>query len=397
MISYHGVVGFKAKTTLPSVETWGNNMNILRDPPKSITTRKIDRVGQTSEITQMIQESGDRACEAINVYARGVNPMVAVSYDNNGNNGGQRSGGTKSAGMVSGSTNSGKQSFLPYRIMDRGAFRPPIRDQRDLLPLSRLPRIWTSSFTKPGFADFSKKAFCAGTDETTRQVKNPSQMLKGCVRPTMTYQLETPVKETYEVKNVIKNPLQVEANSGFTSQARFNGERVLNEASYTHDVLQGEYGSNVSKNIQAVSVLNKDVDKNIKETFNISHEGVFSGIDKNEYIHSDIALDRVLPVHEARTNIGQSVFKRAENQVSERQYTPNRPLAFAETNFNPRVGRLDDISSRDFSLKPRVNPGEFEAKGNMPLLYRENGIVDVDRQKQDFRNRVFEMQSERYN
>ena len=30
--SYSGVVGY-GKTTLPSVESWGENMNILRDPP----------------------------------------------------------------------------------------------------------------------------------------------------------------------------------------------------------------------------------------------------------------------------------------------------------------------------------------------------------------------------
>ena len=60
-ISYHGIVGY-GKSTLPSVESWSTNMNILRDPPKSITTRKIDKVGETSEITQMIQESGDRSC-----------------------------------------------------------------------------------------------------------------------------------------------------------------------------------------------------------------------------------------------------------------------------------------------------------------------------------------------
>ena len=89
-ISYSGLTNY-GKATLPSAESWGTNMNILRDPPKSITTRRIDKVGQTSEITSMIDDSENRACEAINVYARGVNPMVSVSYDNTGNNGGQRS------------------------------------------------------------------------------------------------------------------------------------------------------------------------------------------------------------------------------------------------------------------------------------------------------------------
>ena len=45
-ISYSGLSNY-GKATLPSVDTWGTNMNILKDPPKSIQTRRIDRVGQT--------------------------------------------------------------------------------------------------------------------------------------------------------------------------------------------------------------------------------------------------------------------------------------------------------------------------------------------------------------
>ena len=45
--SYSGIVSY-GKSTLPSVDSWGQNNNILRDPPKSIHTRRIDKVGQTS-------------------------------------------------------------------------------------------------------------------------------------------------------------------------------------------------------------------------------------------------------------------------------------------------------------------------------------------------------------
>ena len=76
-------------TTLPSVESWGTNMNILKDPPKSIHTRRIDKVGDTQEITIDIDGAGDRICEMINVYGRGINQMVGVNYGNNGTNGGQ--------------------------------------------------------------------------------------------------------------------------------------------------------------------------------------------------------------------------------------------------------------------------------------------------------------------
>ena len=91
-ISYSGIVNH-GKITLPSVEAGLGSMNMLRDPPKSYHTRRIDKVGETSSITEMIDESANRACEAIQVYARGVNPSVSVSYSNEGNNGGQRGSG----------------------------------------------------------------------------------------------------------------------------------------------------------------------------------------------------------------------------------------------------------------------------------------------------------------
>ena len=148
-LSYSGLTNY-GKSTLPSVSSWGTNMNILRDPPKSITTRRIDKVGETSSITEMVDQSGDRACESIKVYARGVNPFVSVSYSNYGNNGGQRVNNRSTA-------IANVQSKLPYRILVGGAFRPPTLRQEDLFPLSRLPRCNTNAFTKPGFADFSRK------------------------------------------------------------------------------------------------------------------------------------------------------------------------------------------------------------------------------------------------
>ena len=74
-ISYSGLTNY-GKATNPSVEMGLGSMNILRDPPRSITTRRVDKVGQTSSITEMIDDSGNRACEAINLYARGVNLLV---------------------------------------------------------------------------------------------------------------------------------------------------------------------------------------------------------------------------------------------------------------------------------------------------------------------------------
>jgi hypothetical protein len=278
-ISYHGIVGYgSGKVSLPSVSAWNYDLAIMRDPPKSIQTRKIDKPGQTSDITAMIGDSGDRACEAILVYPRGVNPMVGVSYDNYGNNGGQRSGNVSQQGLnVGGGT---KQAYLPYRIMNGGAFRPPVRDQRELLPLSRQPRLWTSSFTQPGFTDFSKKVMCfSDNGEELKMVKKADQMLKGNVRPTAVYKLETPIVENYEVKYVIKNPVQVSGFSGVQPNAKFNGEIGIPNGQITNDKLKPELNVNMTGDrIKDIDLSNFDTKRFTQNTL---HSDVESGIAKD--------------------------------------------------------------------------------------------------------------------
>lgn len=431
-LSYHGVVGHTSKTTLPSVETWGTNMNILRDPPKSIQTRKIDKVGETSEITQMIQESGDRSCEAIMQYARGVNPMVSVSYGNYGNNGGNRSKGlTSGQPGCNGSGNSGQQAYLPYRIMNGGAFRYPIYDQRSKLPLSRLPRTWTSSFTQPGFADFSKKTLCQGTDENTKGVKNQAQTLKACVRPRVVYQIQTPLVETYEVKNVIQNPIKVAKHSGtktigkITTQVQTPTKEVYEEVSYpeihmnkngnkkdidlshfdtqkyTQDPLHANVQSQVSRDIQITPInelYNIDTEGYTKNQFNIDYTANRTSTKQQEYIHDDIELSRVLPQHQAHSNIHMNIHKRVVEPVNERQYIQNRPTPNVNTSRFP-VGHqaIDIITNRDYHLKPTINAGGFEmTTPSVPTIQREQQITEFDTEKTQMRQRVFELQQGRY-
>ena len=52
-LSYSGLTNY-GRVTLPSVDTWGTNMNILRDPPKSVMTRRIDKVGETNKFKESL-------------------------------------------------------------------------------------------------------------------------------------------------------------------------------------------------------------------------------------------------------------------------------------------------------------------------------------------------------
>ena len=334
-LSYSGLVNH-GKITLPSVDSWGTNMNILRDPPKSITTRRIEKVGQTSSITDMIDESGTRACEAIQVYARGVNPFVSVSYNNYGNNGGQNSSGIRDGGMQS--------AKLPYRIMQDGAFRPPILLQEDLLPLSRIPRGKTSAFSQAGFADFSRKMRTCGTAEETKEVKTDT--LKGCVRPTAVYQIETPLNKPFEVKYVIQpfikrsvgsgmrsmdithkhggkptkeidnNPLHARAQANFTEVRHVNNNQFYPER-YLQNPLSHSVASNISSNKYS-NLENNELhpDRYLQDPLGYS---VASNISSNKYSNlenNELHPDRYLQDHldySVASNISSNKYSNLDN------------------------------------------------------------------------------------
>ena len=159
-ISYSAIRNHQSKVTMPSVENgWYLSSNIQKDPSKSIHTKRIDKVGDTTLINSMIEESPDRQCETINYFARGINPMVSVNYGQ-----GQ---------TISESCGNGSQAYLPYRIIRDGAFRPPvIEGTTNFLPLSRMPRIWADVCATPYMPIFTKLIKQCGTAEQTREVRN---------------------------------------------------------------------------------------------------------------------------------------------------------------------------------------------------------------------------------
>lgn len=422
-MSYKGVIGFKQPVTLPSVSMWGANMDgsILKDPPRSIHTRRINKVGETSSITQMIEDSGDRACEAISVYARGVNPMVSVSYSNYGNNGGQGVNGTSRAFNV------GQQAKLPYRIMDGGAFRPPVQRPTDLLPLSRLPRGNTTAFSKPGWVDYTKKAMCPGTAAETKEVN--TSILQGCVRPTATYKIAKPHERPYDVKYVIQNPIHVSGESGMRSRditqnhvdeptkevssnplhahARVNkrsSTTVNNVEScdmdterYTQKTLHSNVKSNKydSKHHTPIGDV-MDLDIQTKTPLHFSRHAAKSGNDKINYIHEDIELKRALPSHTTRTNVGRNIYKNPVDQKV-REYSRTRPVTHVVSNMGTR-GRqsVHDLNSREYRLKPTVNAGGYEGRGMKPMENRmQNVNEDYQSEKMDFNRKVYNQQAER--
>lgn len=401
-LSYSGLTNY-GRATLPSVETWGTNMNILRDPPKAVMTRRIDKVGETSSITQMIDDSSNRACEAIQVFARGINPSVSVSYSNHGNNGGGGQSGSLT-GLAAPIAGTGRSAKLPYTVAKDGAFRPPVLTQEDLLPLSRLPRVWTSAFSKPGFSDFSKKARSCTTAKDTREVKTTT--LKACVRPTATYIVETPLPKPFEVKYVIQPTINTSATSGFRTMditeqvvkkptkeidntplhadaltkqvdpSRYVYNSNFNSEPYIQDANAHSVNTNTSTNKHHTNI--EDVldlaDMPVKDIRTTSHTAPKSRGERTDYVHDDLELSRNLPEYHGVTNKGDRTRYKRNQYTNSIELSRNIPSGSFSSNVVSKGA--SDHGSRTARLIPKVQPGGFHNGGQKPMMNRMQDVSE---------------------
>ena len=121
-------------------------------------------------------------------------------------------------------------------------------------------------------------------------------------------------------------------------------------------------GSKVSNTSSIEDVLDLS-DIRVKNLRTVSHNAAVSGVEKNNYVHDDLELARVLPNHHATTNIGDlSVYKRMDHE-NELHFERNMPMASFSSNV---VAKGDDShGSRDYSLAPKLQPGGFSNSGQI--------------------------------
>lgn len=276
MISYSALTSY-GKATLPSVEGWNGNFDIVKDPPSGIHTRRIIKVGENNDLLDWNEESGSRINEMINIYARGNNPMVSVQYSNHGNTGSGLMGvyGGVSGNNMSGVMTSGSGGKLPYRIMNEGAFRPPILRQEDLLPLSRMPRVCTSVTSKRCRVDQTKR-------------------------------IEPDVVEYF--KEIHKSPIRVstESKKSFKKEVPLSPPSNI-ELMINNNNLLANVNSNVKKlkdvgDQRAIPTLNNTLLVGID---NINQKR----ISQQKYLNTDVFLSKNVPNYEAQTTSNLNIQK----------------------------------------------------------------------------------------
>jgi len=377
--------------TLPSVEGWGTNLNILRDPPKAVWTRRRDKVSDTQDITRMIgEDGGDRICEMIKVYPRGINPHVSVSYSNYGTNGGQYRGVT-GAGIMgkNKASHDGRsaimgQAKLPYQLLDAGAFRPPLMRQEDLMPLSRQPRASTSIWANKGFIKYISNPKCPKA-KNMKQIQTP---VKTSVRPTAIIDVGQPLVEPFALRQVIDNPIHVQASSGIRTMdrservnSRVNGRikkalhgnirtnhslshkgsrsvQNINSSKYIADITYTNMSINKGKNIsllmQEQDGENPAVNKSLANYSTTSGISIANGAPLVDNVpHS---LTRPIPTHKMTVNRASNIHVPQAEQI-QIPLKRNRPSTSASTSRGQIYGTdMYTVNSRDKKLKAKIRP-----------------------------------------
>lgn len=373
MISYSGL-RTAPKVTLPSVEMWGTNMNILRDPPKSITTRRRDKVGDTQRIVMEQDGAGSRISENIQVYARGTNPMVTVSYNN--------SGGTT------------QQASLPYKIQ---TLRPPILSAYDLLPLSRLPRRpihdITARICRPDLIQLSScpetrrsiittplntsathlRTFVSGKKDTSTEqsrttVMKPTPELRGVIpsRRRMNATEKNPfTSESFRVKtasthhtsyDIPKSAVQDDraSNDRFSRDRRDISERPrrldVSDIHPTHRRPHHEIATNTPYTFQG--------ETRAKDVFTQKTYGRKDGLSTDERMRE---LPSRLPRTEVSTQFrsGGVQTKHSRPEIVHLRPKQANPVTNVATQRRPQREALDVHMSTKVSLDPRRDRGQY--------------------------------------
>jgi len=312
------------KVTLPSVEMWGRNKIILRDPNKGIFTRRKDKVGQTQSILLSQEDSGDRIAENINVYARGVNPMVSVSYDNYGNNAGSRSSVTQGAPGVK----------LPLRP---DVFYPPVFRQEQLLPLSRLPRNWFYALTNPVVPNIISQMSCPETRKSIHEnIKNIN------VTSNIEYHLNDNPRQSNLQKNTglnlnVKNPTRLYETNAVSDHIQTDRSALGQNPKNLSNIRQFDTSAGIAgfakSNIRdiAQSSNNQGINEN-KMLYN-----AFSNISGNKNvanIRDQISLIQNKAVNETKDNISATTnLSGYENELSIQGPTDQLARAVSQKNY----------------------------------------------------------------
>ena len=112
-----------------------------------------------------------------------------------------------------------------------------------------------------------------------------------------------------------------------------------------------------------------------------------------EYIHDELILEKNLPYHDAKTNIGKNVYKMVE---PEHGIKLHNVLPTTEVNPNIMKKEYKNKSSKDYKLKPKISAGGFEGKGIHHRKLQERKFKNLSNNGKNVINKLVNQSFSRY-
>lgn len=327
------------KVSLPSVEGWNGQSSIVKDPLKSVTTRRREKVGVTNTILEMMENSFDRN-DAFAPVKYGTNPHMESNSMSAPN-------GSKSSSFYP------KKNILPNRQDE--SIRVELSAPRDMLALSRQSRPRTSVAPVLKSVDHTIRLVNIGD----QQKEVHSTILKPAVRPVATFKLAPSMDlfEGFQPLKIIENPLTFSGKTNISAPFKqtqeggfefhtenFTKDELLNFNATTNKGRKIDVGLNA---IDDVAIYTQD---GITTTFS-TNKSSKNNIERDD---KDITLLRNLP--EFSTKVSKVSHDHIHQERIDKELQLNRPNIQQKTNLKAKGE--DQVSTREYSLKPRIEHTE---------------------------------------
>jgi hypothetical protein len=341
---------------------------IMRDPPRSVHTKKREKVNFGDVKFMVTPDNGDlqsqsRINENIQYLPRGINVMTDINYNNN----------------------SGKQAY----IVPGGysyAFRPPTIKPIDLEATSRSRRLDTIAYTNPGvpanFVDNPMLDLSQINDATDVQRLNslgitPTQYFKMQLPAeafsTSNYVNDTPLQTATTTNNHIN--IQVYDTNGnhipireidkphISMQSAASQPIQLERLDGTHIKLNDYVSKVVNTNAGTTLVVQQVVNNNDFLPMNTTKDYISKAVAPNAgFVMQDNnsnssykELNKSLPYHRAMTNSSSNRLNVSNPQIN--SYLSNKPKGMGGTlgSFVDNVNYIPKMQeNQSFNLKKKI-------------------------------------------
>jgi hypothetical protein len=380
---------------------WNTDLGILKDPPKTVMSKRRDKVFDDNRITNaMLEGTKIAVSEAISTVKRYDNSNLGLSTGNipNGKGFNNYDQSLQNVKIFQ------QQVKYPHKVMEKsGYFHPPVHVLLDLAPLSRMPRPYFSYEVTPELPGGETANQLIGSADLARGVKSEYTKVNVTAAKTANNVVSNTV-HVFNAKDSIKEHVYSSIVSGPT--ARFDsapiGEADIRAVDKTWTSMEALRTASLGlpdrpelrELTRNVPLYNMSATKSDRANYTSIRPENEIILDRNVPLYSmeaakndranytfitpenEIILDRNLPMISVTSNkTDRSIYV---NNLSRNVQDMDRnvPEYQMEAISTMKHGDMDQYGTRTYKLREKVNPNTCKhTKGGIHLKGNVDGVL----------------------